>query len=374
MRICPKGVGLYATDVAQGASVLTVRALLFYEGRHTSMDGRARNYSAADIDAIAEATQELLDRGSRIKLFSDHRYTQGGTLGTIDSVEAADIESSPYDGMDELLGLRGIYADVTIRGTENVAAYEDGRIKEISAGIDAEGTLGVKNAIIEVSAVGMPSLTGAALFGLTIADTARAIATGRDLWQVWELFADTLRSIEMASESDLAGRSPEALRAQAVEDFADQLRVRFPAPPEGVQNVPLFGRNFMELTQEQIEALQAENAELKEKLEALLAKEQAVNAYSKLKDKAITLRDAGKLSPAEFKEMGFEDQPAMLALFGRDSKAELTLQIQLDTIEKFRSAVVFGSALSGQPLPGDGPSTEDEIRDRVQSLVGGLKL
>lgn len=380
MRICAKGIGLYAAEVAQGAETLTVAALLFYEGSHASMDGKTRTYSAADVEAIATATQDLLSRGSRIKLFADHRYTQGGTLGTIDSVEAREIESPPHEGMDEIVGLTGIYGQVTLRGQEAIAAYQDKRLKEISAGIDLDGTLGIKNSIFEVSAVGVPSLAGAALFGLTIDATARAIANGRDLWQEWELFTDTIRSIEMASEDDLDGKPPEQWRAQAVEDFAARLRQRFPAPGTvavpTVPNVPLYSRTPMELTAEEIKALQAENEALKAQLAEQEAAQAAIAAFSKLKDQAIALRDAGKLSPAEFKEMGFDDQAKMVALFGSDRTAQLTLQVQLDTIQKFRQAVQFGSALSGQPLPEGNFSASEEqaLAERVKAFVGARAL
>lgn len=362
MRLSLTGSGLYGSSLyASGSNLLTVEALLFYEGAHTSMDGQTTVVSAQRIDEIATATQELLESGQRIKLFEDHKYTQRGTLGTIDSVEARDIESLPYPGMDDLLGLRGIFGRITLRGKEAIASYTDGRLKELSAGIDFSGTVALKNAIFEASAVAKPALVGAALYGLTLEDTARANANGRDLWQEWELFSDTLRGIELAHPEELDGRSPEFLKAQAVEDFATLLRLRFPMPTVVIPPIqPLYEEgNPMDLSPEQ------QVAGLKARIQALekqLADQQQLQAtvaeYGVLREKGMSLRDGGKLTPADFTEL-FPDQQTAIALFASNPAELVALRIKLDTIEKYRKAVTFGSALGGQPLPEQGGGGDD---------------
>jgi hypothetical protein len=362
MRLPLAGSALYAS----GSELLTVEALLFYEGAHTSMDGQKTVVSAERIDEIAAATQELLESGQRIKLFEDHRYTQRGTLGTIDNVEARDIESLPYPGMDYLLGLRGIFGRITLRGKEAIAAYTDGRLKELSAGIDFAGTVALKDAIFEASAVAKPALVGAALYGLTLEDTARANANGRDLWQEWELFSDTLRGIELASAEELGGRSPEFLKAQAVEDFATRLRLRFPMPTVVIPIQPLYGEN-MDLSSEQLVAgLKARIQALEQQLADQQLLQTTVSEYGVLREKGISLRDGGKLSPADFTEL-FPDQQTAIALFAANPAELVALRIKLETIEKYRKPVTFGSALGGQPLPEQAGGGDDAA---IEAAVG----
>lgn len=361
MRLFLTGAGLYGSSLyASGSELLSVEALLFYEGAHTSMDGQRTVVSAERIDEIAAATQELLESGQRIKLFEDHKYTQRGTLGTVDSVEARDIESLPYPGMDDLLGLRGVFGRITLRGKEAIAAYTDGRLKELSAGIDFAGTVALKNAIFEASAVAKPALVGAALYALTLEDTARADANGRDLWQEWELFSDTLRSIELAHPKELDGRSPEFLKAQAVEDFATRLRLRFPMPTVVSPIQPLYGEGKpMNLSPEQqVAALKARIQALEKQIADQQQMQATVAEYGVLREKGISLRDGGKLSPADFTEL-FPDQETAIALFAANPAELVALRIKLDTIEKYRKAVTFGSALGGQPLPEQGGGGDD---------------
>lgn len=361
MRLSLTGSGLYGSSLyASGSNLLTVEALLFYEGAHTSMDGQTTVVSAERIDEIAAATQELLESGQRIKLFEDHKYTQRGTLGTIDSVEARDIESLPYPGMDDLLGLRGIFGRITLRGKEAIAAYTDGRLKELSAGIDFAGTVALKNAIFEASAVAKPALVGAALYGLTLEETAKAAENGRDLWQEWELFSDTIRAIEAASAAELAGRSQAALRAQAVEDFATRLRLRFPMPTVVIPQIqPLYEGKTMDLSpQQQVAALKARIQSLEKQLEDQQLVQTTVAEYGILREKGLSLRDGGKLSPADFAEL-FPDQQTAIALFSANPAELVALRIKLDTIEKYRKAVTFGSALGGQPLSEQGGGGDD---------------
>jgi hypothetical protein len=61
-----------------------VRCLLFYEGKHTSMEGKATTYNAAKIRAIADATNKWMAGGRRVKLYAgsqDHYISQSSTIG-----------------------------------------------------------------------------------------------------------------------------------------------------------------------------------------------------------------------------------------------------------------------------------------------------
>jgi hypothetical protein len=354
--------GLFQS-IGDQAAVVTIRALLFYEGTHTDSIGKKLKVSADRVYKMAEATNAYLASGRRAKFFADHEYSQKNVLGSIvGDVEAQIIAETPHPGMDDLIGKVGLYAQVQIAGEENVTAYNDGRIKEISVGIDIKGdSFGFPDAIYELSAVGIPALAGAALFGLTIGDTVAEIEVSQNLWKEWDLFTGTLLNIGNATPEELGDRTAQDLKAQAVEDFAARLRVRFPAinsPPEPEQltTIPLFNKAPImdELTPEQIKELQAKAAladSLKIQLDSANRSGEVAARFGKLKDQAIALRTEGKLTPAKFKAMGFDEADVSIAKFAAGDDRELDkLEIQLETIAEIATPVKFGSYLAEEPL------------------------
>jgi hypothetical protein len=355
--------GLFQS-IGDQAAVVTIRALLFYEGTHTDSIGKKLKVSADRIYKMAEATNAYLASGRRAKFFADHEYSQKNVLGSIvGDVEAQIIAETPHPGMDDLIGKVGLYAQVQIAGEENVAAYNDGRIKEISVGIDVKGdSFGFPDAIYELSAVGIPALAGAALFGLTIGDTVAEIEVSQNLWKEWDLFTGTLQNIGNATPEELGDRTAQELKAQAVEDFAARLRVRFPAvnsppsTPDPLTTIPLFNKAPImdELTPEQIKELQAKAAladSLQIQLDSANRSGEVAARFGKLKDQAIALRTEGKLTPAKFKAMGFDEAETSISKFAAGDDRELDkLEIQLETIAEIATPVKFGSYLANEPL------------------------
>jgi hypothetical protein len=376
--------GLFQS-IGDQAAVVTIRALLFYEGTHTDSIGKKLKVSADRIYKMAEATNAYLASGRRAKFFADHEYSQKNVLGSIvGDVEAQIIAETPHPGMDDLIGKVGLYAQVQIAGEENVTAYNDGRIKEISVGIDIKGdSFGFPDAIYELSAVGIPALAGAALFGLTIGETVAEIEVSQNLWKEWDLFTGTLQNIGNATPEELGDRTAQDLKAQAVEDFAARLRVRFPAVnspppnPDPLTTIPLFNKAPImdELTPEQIKELQAKAAlvdSLQIQLDSANRSTEVAAKFNKLKDQAINLKAEGKLTPAKFKEMGFDEAETSIAKFAAgDDRALDKLEIQLETIAEIATPVKFGSYLSEEPLA-TGGGVEQPIEapnmDRVKRL------
>jgi hypothetical protein len=379
MRFTLTGPGLFQASGADGETdSLTVRALLFYEGDHVDSIGRPMQFAADRVRAIAAATQTYLSQGKVARFFKNHEYSQDNKIGSIvGNITVEPIAETPHPGMSDLIGKLGIYGDVLIAGAANVQAYKDGLIKEISSGIDLPGKWGVKNAIFELSAVGMSALAGAALFGMSLQETmselAREKAQGNlmgALDDAWWAFRRTIDSI-----GEEGGGESGQLMLRAAEDFSALLLAQFAIgnpPPEELPidnpllpigqlpTIPLFNAPEATMTEQEILDLQAKNAALETQLASLTRSSQVSARFSALKDKAIALKSAGKLTPAKFKEMGFDEAETTIAKFAAGDDRELDkLEIRLDTIEEVATPVQFGSYLGAEPLPGRADTEPD---------------
>jgi hypothetical protein len=408
--------GLLTFD-APAAETLQVQVLLFYEGKHTSMEGKATTYNADKIRAIAAATNAWIAGGRRVKVYAstaDHFISQGSTIGfLVGNVTAEEITADrlPMPGLDDLVGKIGIYGTIQISGEENVQQYRDGRLKELSVGITPN------NEIVEISAVSIPSLAGAAMFSvgnlpspkeaiahfhatlayaLTLADQLQEDAIERAQMQLWDLFhafMDTLFDIREAADENpdlLNGQTPEQLRAKAVEDFITQLRNRLQvtAPtsePQPLPTVPLFGKTPMPTEETnpeiqrmtaRIETLEAADKAKDQQLALFARRETLTDRFGNLRQKAIALRSAGKLTPASFDEK-FKDKavPAVahyavgqldeaekeIAEFERDCDR---LEYLLNELEKNGTAVKFGMPVDGEDL-----TTQDEAVKKADEFM-----
>jgi hypothetical protein len=328
MKILSPGLFSAVADAPQvEGQTLTVRALLFYEGAHTDSIGRKLNFSADLVHTIADATNAYLNSGRRALFFADHEYNQSGKIGSISgNVSVETIAETPQAGMSELVGKLGIYADVSIVGEANITAYNNGLLKEISAGIDLPGQFGFKNAIYELSAVGIPALAGAALFGMSLQETmselAREKAQGNlmgALDDAWWAFRRTIDNI-----GEEGGGESGQLMLRAAEDFSALLLAQFAVgnpPPEelpidnpllpigqGYPTIPLFNApEANQMTEAEILDLQAKAAKvdaLETQLASLTRSSQVSARFSALKDKAISLRSAGSSPPPNLRKWG----------------------------------------------------------------------
>jgi hypothetical protein len=378
--------GLLATDAPAG-DTLQVRCLLFYEGKHTSMEGKATTYNAAKIRAIADATNKWMAGGRRVKLYAgsqDHYISQSSTIGFLTgdvTAEEISADNLPLPGLTDLVGKIGIFGMVQISGAANVDQYRDGRLKELSVGITPN------NEIVEVSAVSIPSLAGAALFStgnppspeqaiahfeatlayaLTLTDQIQEDAIQRaemQLWGLFEAFTSVLRDIRRTADENpdqLDGQTPEALRSKATEDFITQLRSRLqvaaPAPiPEPLTTIPLFGANMdLEQMSARIETLETADATNKRQIDLFGRRETVADRFTTLRQKASLLLDQGKLTPASFKQKfdgkaapaiaqfavaRLDEAVAAVAAFEKDCDR---LEYLLDDLEANGVAVKFG--------------------------------
>jgi hypothetical protein len=402
--------GLLAADTtAPTTGTLTVRALLFYEGTHLSMSGETDSFDRAALESIVEATNGYLAGGRRIKLYasdSDHsKISQDATIGfvtgslTVAEITAADL---PLPGLTDLVGKQGIFGMLQLSGQDNIDRYKDGRLKELSIGIDAQGSLfGIKNLIYEISAVSIPSLAGAAIFSATATVTpVQAIAQFRAslayaltlteqiqgnaiqqaemrLWRVWDAFAEVLADIRRSdSEGTLpAGSTAESLRSAAIEDLITQIRAQLQIPTPQLP-IPLFAMSTTNPTPEpeadaprqystaDIAKLVSDNEALKARLDQSERTATVASRFSALKEKAIALRDQGKLKPAQFGEL-FDSSPEAIQRYSAPGSTDLDkIEFALEQAEKYATPIQFGLPIDTPALDGDPDQAAAEAADK----------
>lgn len=367
--------------------VIVVRALVFYEGTQTDSGGRQIEYSAARLQRIVNNSNLLLSEGGRIPLFKDHSYNQDSVIGQMTgrlSLEEITEDKLPSEGLNRLIGKQGIYAQVQISGAENVVRYGDGRIKTLSVGIDLN-----KERIYEVSVVPFPAVAGASLFedsayGLSMDKTAEE---RKSPMMFFDLFMDTVRSIDQSTETN-----KDALKQRAIADFTDKLKESL-----GLQSpsfIPLFTEPMKEATEKEspkvdneaiaqyeariaeLETAQSRYAELQDKLAQMERTNEVTAKFTELKDRAIALRDGGKMTPAAYKEYFGEPKQAIatysasVADGGKDISA---VEAIVSYLESFGAPVVtFGRVT---PLEGVEPTdNEDEINETAQRVFANVGI
>jgi hypothetical protein len=294
----------------------------------------------------------------------------------------------PLPGLDELIGEWGIFGTVQIAGADNVQQYRDGRLKELSIGLTAD------NVIVEVSAVALPVLAGAALFGvrplrqqprrqfaLTMTEQIQEDGAARvedQIWQLCNTFMNVLVSIRIATPEQLGNRTPEQLRSHAVTDLTEQQRARLQLPAV-LPTLPLFSLPVSPMmtqpdstpepafSAEQLQQLQQDNQALRDRLDQMQREQTASSRFSQLKERAIALRSAGKLTPAQFKEL-FEPSPDTIARFAKADNRDLDqLQFFLDQIDKYATPIQFGMPTTPPLIPDQ--LTEEQTEAEARRLM-----
>lgn len=376
---------LIAYDAQPGNNSVDTLALLFYEGKHTDMNGRSRTYKVSDLQKIVDATNEWLSQGNRVKLYAsdaDHlKISQASTIGWLTStVELREITESllPNPRMTPLLGKQGLFAHVRVVGAENVAQYHDTRLKELSIGLDS------KNRIVEVTATAIPALAGASLyahdraefpFALTLSDQVQENTAQRaedQVWMLFEAFLRVLRDIRDASPEQLGTDTPDQLRERAIADLNQALRSRLlPTPtPEPLPTIPLFSMQTENETPEvnedtestEISAAQAATEQLKQELSQLKREMATTARYSALREKANGLVTSGKMQPAQFKAVFGDEQEAAIARFSAVGNNELdSIEFLLGQLEQFAAPVKMGLPAEGGADPGD-PDGDEAVK------------
>jgi hypothetical protein len=420
IRFQAESAGLLTTGVDQtsdrGESPapdrISVPALIFYSGTHNN-GGQKLKFSKQRTQKMADLTNQRL-QSRRTKVYLDHGggdgmfYDQRTSIGALDGpVTTRTIEKPsdiPFPNLfDKLQGELGIYATIVFTGEENVKAYQSGNFKEISIGHDSTGTFsdGLKGAIHEVSVVGIQVLPGAALFsakpdplltdlqaalfGLTLGENMSRRAIDEDIHKVFWTFTETLENIMRADDEDLGDRNKKDLKRQAVSDLASAiaslLNLNAPAPErEPLPTVPTFQQEPKTMPEEETnlqdptktEGTETYSAEQFRAMESRMLlmeqRENIANTYGSLRHRARTLLDAGKVTPAFFKEtFSAQDVDGIVQLFAAEAEdkpaaaiAQLTkVEAQIEYAEKYGVSAKdqalqlsnFGSLLQSEPLP-----------------------
>jgi hypothetical protein len=375
---------IFFAETPSQDGVIVVRALVFYEGTQTDSLGKKIEYSQPRLQRIVDNSNRALSEGGRIPLFKDHRYNQDSVIGQIVgrlTLEDITADNLPSEGLDRLIGKKGIYAQVQISGEENVVKYGDGRIKTLSVGIDL-----IKERIYEISAVPFPAVAGASLFeeyGLSMDKTMEERKTPM---MFFDLFMETVRNIDQSTETD-----KDALKTQAIADFTNKLRESLGLVNKSV--IPLFNEEIMEpkekepspvvdeaaiaqyeTMQARINELESAQARYQDKMAQLERTNEITTKFAELKDRAVVLRDGGKMTPAAYKEY-FGEPKAAIATYsapvadgGKDIEAVEAIVSYLETYGA--PVVTFGRSTPMEELEPDDSEEIDATAKRVLSKVG----
>jgi len=380
-------------------------ALLMVEGTVADSSGAEYTYSSDHLERIANATDAYIKSGNRVIFTKDHGgngdYKQDDIMGRLESLwtQAITEETIPHQGMADLIGKTGLYGQITIAGKENVARYQDGRIKEISVGIDIGGDFIGKDIIFEVSAVWKGAIRGASLFGLTLDGTLSESSQGMSDPQFNEFltaFSRTISSIKSTTETELNGRDRPELISNAIDDLELKLRQHLGATrvlpvtpnftvnaggtmpnndviqPESSGDTASYQAQVSELTA-QFAALKAENEALKIEQEKIRQLESTRSKWSALRERAhaLCLGDHPKLTPAAFKSYFGATQNEAESMIMRYANPQKDDGLNLATVE----AVIMHLEQYGQPITTMGSALKDEpIEDRDapdQAVING---
>jgi hypothetical protein len=118
---------------------------------------------------------------------------------------------------------------------------------------------------------------------------------------------------------------------------------------------------------EQLQQLQQDNQALRDRLDQMQREQTASSRFSQLKERAIALRSAGKLTPAQFKEL-FEPSPDTIARFAKADNRDLDqLQFFLDQIDKYATPIQFGMPTTPPLIPDQ--LTEEQTEAEARRLM-----
>jgi hypothetical protein len=202
------------------------------------------------------------------------------------------------------------------------------------------------------------------------------------LYGIIDRFMRVLASIRDADEDDLGGRDPVALRAQAVDDLASQLRagLQVPSPQVPLPVIPAYSEEpemsetFEANTDDsalysfQIEALTDQLAAKDNQIALFAQRAQLEQKFSRLRQRGEALRSDGKLSPAGFDELFEAELPeietfSMNPAIAESEMAEFVgnlagIESTLNYIEKHGVVIKFGMPTNGGAIEPEDPETE----------------
>jgi hypothetical protein len=393
---------LFSASVAV-ANGLKVRALCAHEGQFLSQNGTRKNFTPRLLNTIATASNEHLESGEQTPLFfGNHDFDPTNKVGfVVGPYEAKIITETdlPDPKLTDLIGKYGMFTQIELLDDGAIAKYQNKLIKPISMSVDFEGERFAKNAIFEISLVGLAAFPGAQLFsrnktmkpdfkamaaealaigssyGLTMAEEIAEDEMMPKLYRLFEAFTSVIRDIMDldADEIDLGGstdpnglaQKKQELIDKAIQDLTVGIASRIKAPtPIASFSLDSDDDPDPDPTDPEEEDM-SQIKELRAQLEEMQANQALQEAYSGLHKKAGELVDKGFLTPAlyesEFNAGSFAIGAIAKKFGGEDtSKAISEIEkkaIELNALEKFGSPVRLGSKIT-EPLEDDKDAAE----------------
>lgn len=382
---------LFSASVAV-ANGLKVRALCAHEGQFTSQSGTRKKFTPKLLNTIAAASNEHLESGEQTPLFfGNHDFDPTNKVGfVVGPYEGKVITETdlPDPKLTDLIGKYGIFTQIELLDDGAIAKYQSKLIKPISMSVDYDGERFTKNAIFEISIVGLAAFPGAQLFskskssmkidfkamaaqalelresyGLTM---DKELAEGElmpKLYKLFEAFTSVIREID---EEELEDSERQRLIQQAISDLsigvASRLSVAAPAASYSMSldDDPSKGnKDPDDETPEEEDMAQIE--ELKAQIEELKQTKELQEAYSTLHNKAGELVDKGYLEPvkyhADFKAASFSTKD-VTEKFGRQDLGTAIAAIkekttELAALEKYSAPVRMGTRVKEELDPDD---------------------
>jgi hypothetical protein len=152
-----------SAEFTESDGAIYTSGLVLVEGEHIDSKQRKHVFSADRVKKIVNNTNQLLQRGARLPLLTDHQKTQDTTIGDVEgTIEARvitdeDIKDPCYK---HLVGKFGAFANqVAIKASKAINQYKDRLLSTVSPGIDI-----ISDTIREISCTSTPAIVGLRLF------------------------------------------------------------------------------------------------------------------------------------------------------------------------------------------------------------------
>lgn len=370
------------------SGVLVRPALLLTEGEITDSAGQKTTYTRKMLDAIAATSNEYCAT-QEIKLFTDHEYSQKARIGAVTGKfvarEITDLDL-PENADRSSIGKYAIFNDgIEIRDEKAIAKYHANLLKELSIGIILSGNTGT---IFEVSAVPWGAVREAHIYsgGPDVEVKQYAFSFDAEMrksakpsdeqmmamdktWNGFYAFSNLMFELQNATDSELP-KPRSKMAKKAIDDLGGYLySIHLPKPDPDPIPIAMMEKPMTEQSKtyaaSDISLLQAEIAQLKKTNQDTLK-------FSALKDKAITLVNSGKLSPAEYKAK-FEGEAAFAnyqaALSGDPLEQFLNYVDAHITPDPRLAPSVYGATpLPNQEVPQRPEADAKAIKDRAAAI------
>lgn len=301
--------------------VLTRPALLLTEGKITDSAGETTNYTRELIDNIV-ATSNAYAETEEIKLFTDHEYSQSARIGSVTGKfyarEITDLDVSDR----ESIGKYAIFNDgIEIRDEDAIEKYHSKLLKELSIGIILQKDTGT---IFEVSAVPWGAVKEAHIYSgepdikkyafsfeaemrkSAMPSEEQMVAMDKS-WKGFYSFSNVMYELQNATDAELP-KPRSKMTKKALDDLNGYLySVHLPKPDP--EDIPITMMEKPMPTEETKTYSAADFEALQSQLAKVQKDNQDTRKFSALKDRAIALNQAGKLSAAKYKAL-FEGDKA----------------------------------------------------------------